>query len=311
MRWVKKGLVYRPDGSRPWAAHSALQPTPVVLGDVIRVFIGCRDMAGRSSVGFVDVAASDPSRVLEAATLPALSPGPPGSFDQDGVVPCAVARIGDSLRLYYAGYRRGRDVRFRAFAGVAESSDGGRGFTRVQPEPVMPPTASESLFRAVHSIRLEQGRWRVWYGAGSGFIQGSSKTLPVYDIRYTESPDGLAFPETGTVCLALRDDEHRLGRPFVTYDREQRYEMFYGIGTETLPFRLGYARSADGIEWTRHDDEIGLATSPTGWDSAMTAYPAVIDLDGRRYLFYNGNDYGRGGFGYAVLAASSRPGRPD
>ena len=39
----------------------------------------------------------------------------------------------------------------------------------------------------------------------------------------------------------------------------------------------------------------------SGWDSQMQAYPAVVTAGGRTYLFYNGNDYGREGFGYAEL----------
>ena len=33
----------------------------------------------------------------------------------------------------------------------------------------------------------------------------------------------------------------------------------------------------------------------------MTAYPCVIAAEGRHYLFYNGNDFGRRGFGCAIL----------
>jgi hypothetical protein len=33
----------------------------------------------------------------------------------------------------------------------------------------------------------------------------------------------------------------------------------------------------------------------------MLCYPAVFDCMGQRYLFYNGNGYGRTGFGLAVL----------
>ena len=58
-----------------------------------------------------------------------------------------------------------------------------------------------------------------------------------------------------------------------------------------------------------HDQDVGLPElllqvvlepSADGWDSTMTAYPAVVSAAGRMYLFYNGNDFGRAGFGYAV-----------
>jgi len=41
--------------------------------------------------------------------------------------------------------------------------------------------------------------------------------------------------------------------------------------------------------------------SADGWDSEMIAYSAVVPYRDRVYLFYNGNNCGRTGFGYAVL----------
>ncbi|GIX29066.1 MAG: hypothetical protein KatS3mg123_2947 [Burkholderiales bacterium] len=40
MQWRKLGLVYRPDGSQPWAKSHAMVPTPVRLSEsVVRVFV--------------------------------------------------------------------------------------------------------------------------------------------------------------------------------------------------------------------------------------------------------------------------------
>ena len=55
------------------------------------------------------------------------------------------------------------------------------------------------------------------------------------------------------------------------------------------------------MEWERDDRSLGLDVDRQGWDSQMMAFPAVVDLAGRRYLFYNGNDHGREGFGCAEL----------
>jgi hypothetical protein len=77
--------------------------------------------------------------------------------------------------------------------------------------------------------------------------------------------------------------------------------MFYGAGTKHEGYRLAYAESVDGINWTRRDEDIGIEVSPSGWDSRMQAYPAVVQSGQRTFMFYNGNDYGREGFGYAEL----------
>ena len=303
--WEKRGLVFSPRGRVPWAVHSALQPTPVLLDEgTIRVFVGLRDEAGTSRVGFVDVDAADPSAVLGVSEEPVLDRGGEYTFDEHGVVPCAVVDRAGELYLYYAGYRRGTDPRFTVFGGLAVSRDRGRSFERVSRVPVLDRTDGELLFRVLHSILFEGGVWRVWYGAGSRFARGSDgKSLPVYDIRYMESPDGRTFPRHGRTCLTLRGDEYRVGRPYVIR-AGSAYQMYFCAGSERTGYRLAYAESPDGVAWDRRDEDLGLDVSPAGWDSEMMAYPAVVRAPGGTYLFYNGNKYGYDGFGYAVRRSS-------
>ena len=74
-----------------------------------------------------------------------------------------------------------------------------------------------------------------------------------------------------------------------------------GIQKRGAHYSLGYAESLDGIQWKRLDSEVGIGTSPSGWDSEMIEYPFVFDHAGGRYMLYNGNGYGKTGFGLAVL----------
>lgn len=305
MKWQKRGLIYAPDGQSNWARHSALQPTPYPIDNkTIRVYAGFRDDAGVSRVGYVDLDAANPSNVLDVSPEPVLDIGIPGAFDENGVVPSAIIRNNGELRLYYAGYQVGQKVRFFVFGGLAISRDAGRSFERHSPVPVLDRTPSELFFRVAHSVLWENGRWRVWYGAGSRWVPGENKALPVYDIRYAESADGIHFPPEGRVCVGIEGaDEHRVGRPYVVRDGNI-YRMYYSVGTKSKIYRLGYAESPDGIEWQRKDDDLGLTVSDDGWDSQMIGYSSVIRWQDRVYLFYNGNDYGRGGFGYATLEHS-------
>jgi hypothetical protein len=52
------------------------------------------------------------------------------------------------------------------------------------------------------------------------------------------------------------------------------------------------------------DEAIGIAPSPSGWDSESMCYAQVFDHAGQRYMVYNGNGYGRSGFGLAVREAA-------
>ena len=48
-------------------------------------------------------------------------------------------------------------------------------------------------------------------------------------------------------------------------------------------------------------EEVGIDVSADGWDSEMIEYPFVFDYKGQRYMLYDGNGYGKTGFGLAVL----------
>jgi len=302
MKWEKKGLVWGPDGSSSWARHSALQPTPISLNDdVIRVYAGFRDDQGIGRVGYVDVDGRNPSRVLGVSERPALDIGRPGTFDENGVVATAVVNREGKLYLYYAGYQLGHRVRFVAFGGLAVSDANGTKFERLHEVPITDRTDDELYFRVIHCLLHDEGRWKAWYGGGSEYVPHNGKTLPVYDIRYMESDDGVTFPSKGEVAIGIEDaDEHRVGRPQVI-KTNGLYRMFYGAATKADNYNLGYAESHNGRDWTRKDDALGLARSADGWDSRMMAYPNVIRHGDAVYLFYNGNDYGKAGFGYAVL----------
>lgn len=308
MTWIRRGLIWAPSGDSSWAAHSALQPTPLLLADegIIRVFVGMRDRDGVSRVGHVDVDAADPARVVEVSPRPALDIGAAGTFDDNGVVPCAVVAGPEGLRLYYAGYTIPQKVRFHVFGGLAVSHDGGRSFSRHSQVPVLDRTDRELFFRVLHSIEHDGRVWRAWYGGGSSFEDAGEgeRTRAVYNIRYMESEDGIHFPDHGEVVIDVSEDEHRVGRPYVLRRDGGGYEMYFAAATRALNYRLTYADSPDGRHWTVRPERVGLDVSADGWDSRMMSYPSVVRHGGRSFLFYNGNDYGRTGFGYAELEES-------
>lgn len=303
MRWDKKGLCFSKENLPQWAQQSALQPTPLLLNkDVIRVFVGMRDNEGISRIGYVDLSAQDPSCILDISQSPLLDIGVPGAFDDNGVVPSAVIHHDHTIYLYYAGYHLSNKVRFCVFSGLAISKNNGQSFERVQRSPVFERTESELLFRVPHSVIIESGKWRFWYGGGDKFITHQEKTLPVYDVKYLESSSPTIIPSVGeTILTFANSDEYRVARPYVVFD-QGIYKMFCCVSTLSKGYRLGYAESEDGIKWKRCDEKLGIDVSnDDNWDSQMMGYPSFIRTPYGSYLFYNGNNYGEQGFGYAVL----------
>lgn len=300
MKWKRKGLLFNPEGQFTWAVKHALQPTPLIMMDKIRVFIGLRDAEGVSRIGYVDLSLTDPMKILGISVNPVLNIGEDGCFDESGVVPSAVIEHNGTIYLFYAGYQLGGKVRFKVLGGLAVSQDGGTTFRRASRTPVFERTNDETLFRVPHTVVHDNNTWKAWYGGGDHFIAGENKSLPAYDIRYTESSSPYKFENPGRVLLETTGDEYRLGRPYVTKINDLYY-MFYGYSSEGAPYKLGYAISRDGHHWERQDEQIGIDLANTGWDSQMMAYPSIIQLNDKIYMFYNGNNYGEDGFGMLEL----------
>ena len=78
----------------------------------------------------------------------------------------------------------------------------------------------------------------------------------------------------------------------------QLNKMFLSIRTRQ-GYSISHAYSNDGIAWASWEHGI-IPQSPSGWDSQMCCYAACSVLDGREYVFYNGNSFGRTGFGVAI-----------
>jgi hypothetical protein len=144
---------------------------------------------------------------------------------------------------------------------------------------------------------VEAGVWRMWYVSCVRWAMDNGQPKHYYHVKYAESPDGIRWAEERRVSIDFQGpDEYAIGRPCVRKE-SGLYRMWYCYrGTS---YRIGYAESADGICWTRKDQEAGIEYSVSGWDSEMQAYPWVFE-DGRRwYMLYNGNAYGKTGFGIA------------
>jgi hypothetical protein len=300
MRWRKCGRIYAPTGALWWARSYATIPTVEVHGDVLRVYFAALDEERRGRIGYVDVEASNPGRILGESAEPVLDLGRPGLFDDSGVNPSCVVTVDGSRYLYYIGWQRCERVPYMLFAGLAISREDGR-YERLQEVPVLDRTPGEPFLRSATSVHYADGSFLAWYVSGVGWETIAGRLYPTYVIRCAQSSDGIRWTSRQEPCLDFADaDEFGFGRPWVLRE-SGRYRMWYSIRSRSQPYRIGYAESADGIRWTRKDAEAGIERSAAGWDSEMICYPCVVDAAGQRYMFYNGNQHGASGFGYAVL----------
>lgn len=308
MLWKKLGLVYGPNGAQDWAVSHAMLPTPFRLSEeVIRVFVTFCDCAGRGRPGYVDVSAKDPLKVLGVSKYPLFELGDHGAFDDNGIAICSVARINKNLvYMYYVGFELGVNIRYRLLTGLAISEDGGKSFFKYSVTPVLERTPEELLFRCGPFCLYENNLFKLWYVAGSSWTVIDGKKVPKYDIRYSESNDGISWPKKGEIQISIQNqDEHGFGRPYILKRSDGGYSMFYSIRRRSLSaYRLGYAESIEGYTWERRDEVLNLNVTPNNFDSQAIMYAAPIQIGDRLYVFYNGNFFGKEGFAAAEMIAS-------
>lgn len=296
MRWKKLGLLITPSPKRPFMVSHAMLPTVERRGgNRYRVYFSGRDEANRSHISYAEMDITDPFGTIRVSENPVLGLGELGCFDDNGVTPSWVVKHGGVTYLYYIGWNPRSTVRMKLFGGLALSEDDGRTFRRFARVPIIDRTHEEPFLNTAPCVLKEGSSWRMWYVSG---VEWVNPDLPRYNIKYAESRDGKLWYRSQHVCVDFRSGENALARPCVLKEHGI-YKMWYSY--KGTAYRLGYAESADGYTWERKDDEVGIDVSDEGWDSKMLEYAYVFSHEGRKFMLYNGNDYGRDGIGMATM----------
>jgi predicted GH43/DUF377 family glycosyl hydrolase len=307
IRWDKRGRIFVPDGSMPWMkTHAAVPVADRIEDDALRILFAGRDEANRSRIGWIDVDSLDPGTILGVSDEPLLELGERGTFDDSGVMPSCVVSCGSLRYLYYIGWNTRVAVPYHVSIGLAISRDGGRTFRRYSAGPLLDRDKDDPFFVSNPCVLREGDLWRMWYISCTGWDEANGHPEPMYYVKYAESDDGLSWRRAEVVCIDYDAFTRAIGRPWVV-DFGDRYGMWFSYrglrDYRTDPvasYRVGYAESPDGLAWERRPDAAGLERSESGWDSVMVAYTNVVHMAGRLLCFYNGNGFGRSGFGYAI-----------
>ncbi len=300
--WVKKKLLFCPNNEYPWMNSHAANPFAIrISSKVYRIFFTVRDSQSRSHITYGDFDASDDFRLIGLSQHPVLEPGQPGLFDDSGVAVGYIIEINGILNLYYLGWNLKVTVPWLNTIGRAVWSENENRFIKCGKVPIMDRSEEDPYSISYPSILFEDGVYRMWYGSNLGW--GKTQEDMQHVIKYAESKDGIQWIRYNEISVNLKyPGEYALSKPFVI-KHEGIYKMWYSYraNANILTYRIGYAESVDGRKWNRLDERAGIDVSNSGWDSEMISYPFVFEHDNKLMMLYNGNGYGRTGFGLAVL----------
>jgi hypothetical protein len=307
--WIKKGLIYNVDGLLEWNKSHAQVPVADILEDRLRVYFSSRNSEGKSNISYIEVDKNQPNRILERFESTLLDFGEPGTFDDSGLMPTSIINVGAKKYLYYIGWTTRKTVPYQNAIGLAVSVDEGRTFKKFSEGPIITVNKEEPYFSGTAFVVFDEGIYKMWYLSCIRWDRVDGKLEPSYNIKYAESNDGVNWNQTGKVAIELEKNEGGIVSASVIKENGV-YKMWFGKRKRfdyrtniNNTYRIGYAESLDGINWIRKDELAGINVSKNGWDSEMISYPNVVNSGRELLMFYNGNGFGRSGFGYAVWDA--------
>jgi predicted GH43/DUF377 family glycosyl hydrolase len=316
MKWKKLGHIFDPtiwnDGiDRPWMKTHSQCPSTQIFDTYIRVYFSCRPHPDEnkqyvSYTTYLDLDKNDLSKIIKVSDKPVMPLGKLGTFDEFAVYPTSTIRIDDKTHLYYAGWSRCQSIPYTVSIGHAVSDDG-ETFNRVYDGPILTNSPYEPYELSGPKIRKFGDTFFMYYLAGEGWILDNNKPVSKYKIRLAISNDGVNWTKLNKNLIesSLIEDECQAG-PDVFF-KNNKYHMFFSYRYATnfknkeRGYKIGYASSFDGITWTREDEKTGITLSENGWDSEMHHYPHIFELNNELYMIYNGNEFGKYGFGLAKL----------
>jgi hypothetical protein len=315
MKWRKLGKLFDPtEHVLPGRCKEFAQsPQTLVLDDRVRIYFSTRERDETSKylsyIAFVDFS-RDMTRLLGVSDQVVMPLGGLGCFDEHGIFPINVLRDGDRVLAYTTGWNRKVSVPADASIGLAISHDDGRTFRRHGAGPVLSASLHEPFLVADAFVQRYGNAYHMWYIYGTKWERFVSSEPPdrVYKIAHATSEDGIHWRRGSKKIIAdrLNADECQ-ALPTILhsgglYHMYFCYRQAYGFRHDSRrAYRIGYAYSSDLESWTRDDGLAGLDVSSEGWDSQMQCYPHIFECDGKIHLLYNGNEFGRYGFGLAIL----------
>jgi predicted GH43/DUF377 family glycosyl hydrolase len=302
--WKKLGLIYNNTNSAHWQFSHAANPVPYILNKekgTVRVYHTSRSKENLSFIGFVDIDFKNDFKIINKSETPLVEPGDRGLFDDSGTAMGCIIENDNKFFLFYLGWNLKVTVPWLNTIGLAISDSPNGPFIKNGNVPLMDRSEEDPYSISYPAIIEENNRYKMWYG--SNLSWGSDQKDMNHIIKYAESRDLFKWQRTNQIHIPLiHPNEYALSKPWVLMN-ENIYQMWYSFrgNGDIETYRIGYAESIDGKNWTRKDNEVGIDVSLTGWDSEMICYPAVFELNGNTYMLYNGNGYGKTGFGIAIL----------
>ncbi len=315
MNWQYLGKIFDPtehkllDGCTTFAQS----PQAIVFDDFIRIYFSTRSKDGNnyaSHIGYVDFNRTL-NTILNVSTHVVVPLGELGTFDEHGIFPINPLKVDNKIVAYSCGWSRRISVSVETSVGYLESNDNGNTFTRIGLGPILSSSVKEPVLVGDAFVQKYNDLYHMWYIFGKPWLPANGTEPPsrVYKIAHATSSDGINWSkEEGVEIIksVLNEDECQALPSVIEHNGIYHMVFCFRHNTDFRQnkkrgYRLGYAYSKDLINWERNDALLNFNTFNSTWDSDMQCYPHFFKVQDDVFLLYNGNEFGKYGFGAAKL----------
>jgi len=315
MKWKKLGKIFDPTEHKlpNNCFEFAKSPQTLIFENFVRIYFSTieKESTGKflSHIAFIDIDKNF-KNIINISKETVIKLGNLGCFDEHGIFPVNILRNEDKVFAYTTGWSRRVSVSVETSVGLAISEDNGLTFNKIGDGPILTSSLHEPFLVCDAFVIKFNNSYHMWYIFGTRWVENTIDTIParVYKIGHATSNDGISWQKEGKQIISdkLNSDECQ-ALPTVIY-HNSKYHMFFCYRqpidfrkNSNRAYRIGYAYSVDLVNWIRDDENVGIDVSKEGWDSEMLCYPHVFHCNNKVYLLYNGNEFGRNGFGLAVF----------
>lgn len=290
-------IIFNNNKKFDWSKTHAWVPTPVSLNNGnLKVLYGSRNKQNLTQTGYF-VYNLEKKKIIFNSKRPILKLGKIGEFDDSLSLVTSHLRIKKQLYLYFVGWIVPRNTRFFPSIGIAKSN---LSLSKVhkQKKPIMDRNVKENLGFASPFILSKKTKFKMWYVAIRKWIRHKSDLIPIYNLSYGVSKDGVVWKCKKKEILKTQKNE-TISRPWIIFYKK-KYHMWYSYRILGKNFKIGYATSSNGINWNRRDNELKIPIKKD-FNDQMSEYPAFFNHKNKFFLLFNGNNYGKTGVGLVEM----------
>lgn len=297
MNWKKLGKVFTFNSISEDLLTHASNPVAIhIQDDVFRIFFSSRNKDNKSSVGFVDldIFTKDIKQISSNTTF---KYGEDNSFYSHGVSLGNIYKVDKKDYMLFMGWQVQAGEHWRGDIGRLEF-EGNKSLVLNPNKVFMGCDDIDKVSLSYPWVIYDECLYKMWYGSTESWSSDNGEMIHV--IKYATSKDGKNWKKNGLAIPFEIGSAQAFSRPAVVKDHNGYHMWFSYRSGNGAKYRIGYAHSFDGLKWDRKENS-GIDVSESGWDSEMICYPFIFNHQEKYYMLYNGNDYGKVGFGLAVL----------